>query len=925
LPVLIFESGPEKGKTIRLEEDRVYTLGRDERAEIRLDIDLASRVHAKLRGKDGNFYLKDADSSNGTFVNDTRIEAVHELSSGDRISIGSFVLSYFTDTDAGGAAGKTLGGFQLLQRLGRGGMGTVYRALQKSLNREVALKILAPELARDQKFIVQFLKEARAAGQLNHPNIVAVYDVETDGSFAYYAMEYMKGGSVEDRINKIASDGPIPIDQALGWLLDAARGLQYAEMKRIVHRDIKPDNLMLTDLATVKIADLGLALASHEGHGDVGIHGTPHFISPEQARGERLDTRSDLYSLGATAFRILTGRTLFTGESAQEILRKQVKDAPPSVKSLRSDCPDKVSAIVARLLAKDPAQRYQTAAELIAAIEVARAKSNRLAGVAVALLLIVVVTGAAGWYLGWFGGGNTTQVVQQVVMNQGDADRANEAEERAKRAERESRALQAMADLANKRPALTDREYLAALKEFVVAHPATEVAARAQSDADALEAAVTANEAAAAARAEELAAATGRLEAAIAPPLAARAFTDAYGAVAAPGYTTDELATSAEFSAALAAARGRIDGAVEAAANEWKTAIADALAASDFATARGAVAAAAAAFSGGERLPDSELAARNRLTALFAEYSAAPQQITAAEAAWVASTRAADLASLLGTRDWFATFDSIRKLAAIDTAAWPEFVATLRTDDYRAIANRLGGDLEAYSATLAEVRAAIASGALTNAKVPHPERDVIAEIQGFGTDADSIVLQVAKGAGKSSAAVPLAAFDSPEKFRTLVDGRIAADPKSAANAVRATLLVAAAGLAPALRTIEAQLAAYSPDTGITDAQRAALSGIYIPTLDPSKLENWLTALESDPATAAEGALLRKRAVREARALDLLATALQPFADAKSEVRFGFAADQLAVIVEELRDTLAFFAAYRVFDDGSAKYELSSAP
>lgn len=922
---MIFESGPEKGKTIRLDEDRVYTLGRDERAEVRIDLELVSRAHAKLRGKEGRFYLKDHESSNGTYVNDARIEGVHELASGDRISIGSMVISYFADTEAGGAAGKTLGGFQLLQRLGRGGMGTVYRALQKSLNREVALKILAPELARDQKFVQQFLKEARACGQLNHPNIVQVYDVETDAGLVFYAMEYMKGGTVEDRVNRIAQDGPIPLDQALGWMLDAARGLQYAEMKRIIHRDIKPDNLMLTDIGGVKIADLGLALGAHEGAGDVGIHGTPHFISPEQARGEKLDTRSDLYSLGATSFRILTGRTLFTGESAQEILRKQVKEPPPSVRSLRSDCPEKVAAIVTKLLQKDPAQRFQTPGDLVAAIEEARVKQNRAATAALVLVLLLTVVGGVGWYLGWFGGsGGNAPIVQQIVVtNQEDADRAREAEERARRAERETKALEAYGALTQQRPSLDDTAYLAELRRFAESHTDTEVATRVTTEAEALQIAINEREAAAANRAQRVAEATGRLDAAIDVPLRGKHFADAYAALGRADFGEPEIVASEEFVAALAAARARVDAAVEAAVAAFTSALDDALVRHDFAAARAALASAAPSFVGAENLPDA--AAAERLTKIVADTAAAKERIDGAERDWIATTHAADLATFLTCCDWKALFEGVRAWRVEDRTNQRDLPTKLTTPHYRSIGESFALDVAAFDGAIAEVREVIGRGGLTNARVRHPEREGFAEISGLANEGAGVMIQVSRGAARSSSAVAFSAFSTPAAFVDLLDGRIAATPQSAARAVRATLFFAAAQLAPAIERLREQFASYDYAKGWTDEQRAALAGIYVPTIDVAVLEPWLGLAESDPSTAALGSLLRKRAQREARALDLLASALLPFADKASTVRFGFAADQMLVIAEELRDTLVFLVAYPIFDDGTRHFALAATP
>ncbi len=924
MPVLIYESGPNKGTTLRVEGDKVYTLGRDEKAEVRVDNDLASRVHAKLRGKEGRFYLKDNESSNGTLVNDVRIEGVHELVSGDRIAIGSDVVSFFADAEAGGAAGKTLGGFQLLQRLGRGGMGTVYRALQKSLNREVALKILAPELARDQKFIEQFLKEARAAGQLNHANIVQVYDVEEDAGLVFYAMEYMSGGSVEDKINK---GGPLAIDQALVWLLDAARGLQYAELKKLIHRDIKPDNLMLTEHGSVKIADLGLAMASHEGHGETGILGTPHFISPEQAKGEKLDTRSDLYSLGATFFRMLTGKTPFTGANPQEILRKQVKDPPPLVKTLRGDAPDKVTAIVDRLLKKDPAQRYQTAGELIEAIEDARTKAGRGAAVAVAAIVVLAGVGAAGWHFGWFGRRDVgPTVVQQVmVTNKDDAQKAKNAEERARKAENEAKAVSAMSDLSAKRATIGEEAYIAGLRKVASDYPDTEAAPRAKTDADQAEGEFKQKQAEAAAHAKDLAAAVEKFETKVNAAVAAKKFGPAYLALSDTGGGTPEVVADPGFAAAAAAARGRVDAAFAQAQAEFDRDLSGALAKNDFAAAREIVAGAGAQFADSKELPESEAKAHDELMKAANVVLDAELKIGAAEKAFKSALYAGDLAATLGAVDYASEFEAIRAWKAPDLAPIAQLEASLKTPEYRALVATLRGDLEAFDSVAKEVRATIAKGQLANAKVRHPKLDANAEIKGMGPDGQSVILETASGVAKQKQPYAFSAFNSPTKFAQLVDGRISSGPDRAAAAVRATLVFSAAQLAPVVRAVADQLQAYDPAKGWTADQQAALKEITVPKIDVAQLEAWLAAAESagDPSGGAQD--LRKRVQRESRTLDLLASALGPFAVANSDVRFGFAADQLQIVLDELRDTLTFFTAYRLFDGGANALPLVTEP
>ena len=276
---------------------------------------------------------------------------------------------------------KRVGGYRVDRLLGRGGMGTVLLAEQESLHRPVALKLLPPRLAADAVFVAQFQKEARAAAALNHPNVVVVHDVGEADGFHFLSMEYMEKGSLEDRIKR---EGPLPWREVLDVLHDAARGLMFAEEKDIIHRDIKPGNLMQNAAGTIKISDLGLATSVDTEVTDSGgkkIFGTPHFIAPEQARGGAIDHRADLYSLGATAFQLLTGRTPFEGETTRDILRGHLTEDPPSPRSLVSSIPEGLDALVLRSLAKEPADRHQSAEFLLAEVDRLRLEADHGVGV----------------------------------------------------------------------------------------------------------------------------------------------------------------------------------------------------------------------------------------------------------------------------------------------------------------------------------------------------------------------------------------------------------------------------------------------------------------------------------------------------------------------------------------------------------------
>ncbi len=302
-------------------------------------------------------------------------------------------------------------GYKIDRRVGRGGMGDVYLAEQESLARQVALKILSQRFEENRDFVRRFQAEARAAAALNHPNVVTVYDVGEASGKHYLSMEFMDRGNLEDRLKNGAR---IPEREVLDILRDATSGLVYAEARGIVHRDLKPANLMQNHVGTIKIADLGLAThveAEESQPADKKIFGTPHFMSPEQVRGERVDSRSDLYSLGATAYRLLTGRTPFEGRDAREIVRAVLRDEPRPIREFAPEVSAATAALVERLMKKESAQRFSSASETLQEIERLRNPSQhavtieagnpprqRSKGGLVLLVLLLAGGGAAYWW-----------------------------------------------------------------------------------------------------------------------------------------------------------------------------------------------------------------------------------------------------------------------------------------------------------------------------------------------------------------------------------------------------------------------------------------------------------------------------------------------------------------------------------------------
>ena len=384
---LTVETGPQAGTVVPLDRDQPTYLGSGADCALRIQEAGVAAQHAVVKAlRDQGFGLKAL--AFGVRVNGDSIEAT-PLKDGDVIEIGTTRIA-FGEVQQRGL--PTIPGYRILGELGRGGMGMVYRAEQTSLHRQVALKVLSRERTKDPSFVAKFVAEARAAAKLQHPNVVQVFDVDNNGETYFFAMEVMQG-SLEGWLKQ---NGAMPVDRALQVVSDAASGLAYAESLGIVHRDIKPDNLMLDQHGAVKIADLGLASTVEET--EEKAIGTPHFMAPEQVLRKPIDHRTDLYALGCTFYRLVTGKTPFRGQTVKDILRAQVKDEPEPANKANPQVPAEVAAIIGKLMAKAPDQRYQTANDLLeelAALLQPPPKKGLWIGLAAAAL--VLAGGAVYW------------------------------------------------------------------------------------------------------------------------------------------------------------------------------------------------------------------------------------------------------------------------------------------------------------------------------------------------------------------------------------------------------------------------------------------------------------------------------------------------------------------------------------------------
>jgi len=285
-------------------------------------------------------------------------------------------------------AGARLGAYEILSPLGAGGMGEVYRARDSRLGREVAIKVLPESVARDAERLARFEREARALAALNHPGIVTIFSVEDSGGMRFLAMELVDGESLDT----IIAAGALPLSRFFDIAAPLAEALSAAHERGIVHRDLKPGNVMVTPEGRVKVLDFGLARVEGPASdpnltntptqsradltGEGQVFGTVAYMSPEQARGGRVDARSDVFSLGIVLYETLTGERPFRGESAVDLITSILRDRPPSLSDRRADAPPHLSRIVRRCLEKDPRDRYQTSRDVYNELKELRAEAS---------------------------------------------------------------------------------------------------------------------------------------------------------------------------------------------------------------------------------------------------------------------------------------------------------------------------------------------------------------------------------------------------------------------------------------------------------------------------------------------------------------------------------------------------------------------
>lgn len=260
-------------------------------------------------------------------------------------------------------AAELEGRYQVLAELGRGGMGIVYQAYDKQLKEQVAIKLLSPLLSTDHEALERLTREVSLARRVTHPNVIRIHDIAAVNGLHYISMEYFGGTNLKEHLKRT---GPLSLLNAYQVFSQMCNGLEAAHSQGVVHRDLKSQNVMVGPTGQIKIIDFGLARSVHlEGMTATGlIMGTPEYMAPEQVSGKPVDERADIYALGVILFEMLTGRVPFTGDSPIAVGFQQLKDPPPSPRSLNPQIPEEVERIILKALEKEPIRRYRTVDEL---------------------------------------------------------------------------------------------------------------------------------------------------------------------------------------------------------------------------------------------------------------------------------------------------------------------------------------------------------------------------------------------------------------------------------------------------------------------------------------------------------------------------------------------------------------------------------
>lgn len=331
-------------------------------ASFEVDDSQMSRRHCSVELEDDTYLIRDLNSSNGTWINGADIDQA-QLNDGDVIHVGGSTINVkrLHDKQDDPLLGKQLGSFLIQAVIGKGSQATVFRGTQVNLDRPVALKIMRSENGKKNSAVESFLKEAREAGRLNHPHVVQAHDVFEHEDLYILVMELMEGGS---SLQHLQQDGPLDLEDAVVIMQHMGEALAYAEANKLVHRDVKPANILSTQNGIYKLADLGIATRLKKGSAqDSRMHGTPLYMSPEQATGAKVDTRSDIYGLGASIWHLITGAPVFPG-SPREVIGAHMHRDIPNLEELVPSLNPGLRELICSMLAKNPNERPRNGKEV---------------------------------------------------------------------------------------------------------------------------------------------------------------------------------------------------------------------------------------------------------------------------------------------------------------------------------------------------------------------------------------------------------------------------------------------------------------------------------------------------------------------------------------------------------------------------------
>lgn len=355
MPRLFAESGKMIGQDFTVAQD--VTLGRKRTCDVVVDDPKSSREHTRIFKEGGSYYVRDLNSSNGTYLNEVRIEK-SPLIFGDKIRIGDTVLVFLGDPEQN-IEGQTLGGFQILEKMGHRDIGIVYRARQIALDRVVALKVLDRDLSSDEQFVKRFIEEARAAGTLRHPNIIHVFDVGKENDQHYISMEYVSGKTLRD-----TPKDTLDLGDKLRIMKECASALAFAHSHGILHKDVTPSNIILTDEKATKIADMGIAKLAEASITSRDISSL-YYISPEECLAKPVGPQSDIYSLGVCVYEMLTGELPFKSRNAHDIIKEHINVPVPSPRELAPDVPESLAVICLQMTAIETSARYSSMQDVV--------------------------------------------------------------------------------------------------------------------------------------------------------------------------------------------------------------------------------------------------------------------------------------------------------------------------------------------------------------------------------------------------------------------------------------------------------------------------------------------------------------------------------------------------------------------------------